>query len=45
MKTTSSIRLRDLWRAHAVGWSFSYLLGAVTLVGLLWPGFLPAAVS
>ncbi|OBP16809.1 hypothetical protein A5320_05405 [Rheinheimera sp. SA_1] len=32
MKPNSSIRLRDLWRAHAVGWSFSYLLGAITLV-------------
>lgn len=32
MNPNSIIRLRDLWRAHALGWSFSYLLGAVTLV-------------
>jgi len=28
----AQIRLRDLWRAHHMGWSLSYLLGAVTLI-------------
>ena len=32
MKGNALIRLRDLWHAHRIGWSLSYLLGAITLV-------------
>lgn len=32
MKLKTTLRLRDLWRAHLVGWSLSYVLGAVTLL-------------
>ena len=32
MKGNALIRLRDLWQAHRIGWSLSYLLGAITLV-------------
>ena len=32
IKGNALIRLRDLWRAHHMGWSLSYLLGAVTLI-------------
>lgn len=32
MKLKTTLRLRDLWRAHLVGWSLSYVLGAITLL-------------
>ena len=32
MKPSVRIRLRDLWQAHHIGWSVSYLLGAATLL-------------
>ena len=32
IKGNALIRLRDLWQAHRMGWSLSYLLGAVTLI-------------
>lgn len=32
MKPVLKIRLRDLWQAHKIGWSLSFLLGAATLL-------------